>query len=38
MGITCYMVRPTARFHVLASVNNGSSFKDGNAVIPAQVS
>ena len=24
MGITCYMVRPTARFHVLASVNNGA--------------
>jgi hypothetical protein len=38
MGITCYMVRPTARFHVLAFVNNGACCRDGNSGTPAQVS
>jgi hypothetical protein len=38
MGITCYMVRPTARSHVLASVNNGASLTDGNSLSPAQAS
>ena len=38
MGITCYMVRPIARFHVLALVNNGAPLTDGNSLSPAQAS
>jgi hypothetical protein len=36
MGIICYMVRPNGALHVLASVNNGASLKDGNSVTLAQ--
>jgi hypothetical protein len=37
MGITCYMVRPTARCMYWHLVNNGAYLTDGNSVTPAQV-
>ena len=38
MGMTCYMVRPTARSCIGISQQWRASLRDGNSVTPAQVS